>query len=61
MERVLSGSGITRVSKKGMEPSGLVSSVVNWMQGSMEFMCSRNFLMCNVYWMTKKCYPHIFK
>ena len=40
--RDLSGCGITMVSRKGIDPSGLASSVVNWMTGSMLLMCSRN-------------------
>ena len=37
----LSGCGITVVSRKGIDPSALASSVVNWMCGSMLLMCSR--------------------
>ena len=33
--------GITIVSRKGIDPSALASSVVNWMCGSMLLMCSR--------------------
>ena len=54
----LSGSGITRVSKKGMDPSALVSSTVKLMFGSMLLMClwSLSFLDNS---MTTKCHPHI--
>ena len=34
-----SGWGITGVSKNDIKPFGLVSSTVNWIQGSIEFMC----------------------
>ena len=38
----MSGCGKTIVSRKGRDPSGLASSVVNWMCGSMLLICSRN-------------------
>ena len=43
VNRGLSGWGKTTVSRKGRDPSGLASSVVDWMCGSMLLICSRNF------------------
>ena len=40
--RVPSGHWMTIVSRKGMDPSALVSSTVNWMLWSTEVMWSRN-------------------
>ena len=39
MDREPSASGLTIVSKKGMDPSSLLSSTVNLMAGSTLFMC----------------------
>ena len=33
VDKILCGSDITRVSRKGMDPSGLVSSEINWIWG----------------------------
>ena len=44
MDRDPSASGLTIVSKKGMEPSSLLSSTVNLMAGSTLFMCCRKAL-----------------
>ena len=44
--------GVTRVSRKGMEPSCLGSSVVNWMAGSTELMCCRNSSLLDCFNMT---------
>ena len=41
VNREPSGCGITIVSRKGMDPSVLVSSVVKWMYGATLLMCSR--------------------
>ena len=43
VRRELSGCGITIVTRKGIDPSALSSSVVNWMCGSLLLMCSRNY------------------
>ena len=43
--RLSSSFGVIKMSKKGMEPSGLDSSLVNWMWWSMEFRCSKS-LFC---------------
>ena len=39
IDSVPSASGLTLVSKKGMDPSSLLSSTVNFMAGSTLFMC----------------------
>ena len=39
--RLPSSSGVTIMSRKGMDPSSLVSSQVNWILGLMEFRCFR--------------------
>ena len=38
-----SGSGVMMMSKKVTAPTGLVSSTVNLIALSMEFMCCKNF------------------
>ena len=48
MDKVLSGSGVTKVSKNGIEPSGHVSSTVNLMDWSMLLMCLRKLSLCSV-------------
>ena len=50
---VLSGSGVTRGCRKGMDRYGLISSVMNWIWGSMEVICSRNWVLCSIFWLTK--------
>ena len=57
--RDLSGCGITNVSKKQMDPSSLDVSEVNWMCGSSQLRCSRNYTLCDVLW-PQKCHQHIF-
>ena len=53
MDREPSTSGLTIVSKKGMEPSSLLSSTVNLMAGSTLFMCWRKPCLLASLWMTK--------
>ena len=53
IDNVLSVSGLARVSKKGMAPSCLVSSTVNFMAGSTLLMCSRKFCLFSSFWITK--------
>ena len=53
MDREPSTSGLTIVSKKGMEPSSLLSSTVNLMAGSTLFMCCRKPCLLTSLWMTK--------
>ena len=57
--RVPSFCGVMSVSRNDMEPSGLVSSVVNMMAGSTELICCKNsFHVIAVVW--QKCNLHIF-
>ena len=44
---------LTIVSKKGIEPSSLLSSTVNLMAGSTLFMCRRKPCLLASLWMTK--------
>ena len=44
---------VLSVSRNGMEPSSLVSSVVKFMEGSTELMCCKNSFFCDCYSMTK--------
>ena len=44
-----SSFGVNKKSKKGMEPSGLDSSLVNWIWWSMEFSCSKK--TCFLSWL----------
>ena len=53
MLRLPSSLGVIRMSKKGMEPSGLESSLVNWMCLSTELMWSRKHLLCDDSMMVK--------
>ena len=53
MDREPPASGLTIVSKKGMDPSSLLSSTVNLMAGSTLFMCWRKPCMLASLWMTK--------
>ena len=53
MDREPSASGLTIVSKKGMDPSSLLSSTVNLMAGSTLFMCWRKPCLLASLWMTK--------
>ena len=45
--RLPSSFGIISISKKGMDPSSLWSSLVNCMCSAMELMCSKNSLLCD--------------
>ena len=53
MDREPSTSGLTIVSKKGMEPSTFLSSTVNLIAGSTLFMCWRKPCLLASLWMTK--------
>ena len=53
MDREPSASRLTIVSKKGMDPSSLLSSTVNLMAGSTLFMCWRKPCLLASLWMTK--------
>ena len=41
----------TRVSKKGMDPRLMGTSMVNWMWGFKELTCKRNWQECSALWM----------
>ena len=45
--RLPSSLGITNTSRKGMDPSSLCSSQVNWICWSIELMWSRKALLCD--------------
>ena len=53
VDKVPSAWGATRTSKKGKDPSAWVSSAVNWMLSSIEFMWLKNSSLWDV-WMTTK-------
>ena len=53
IDNILSASGFTRVSKKGMIPSCLVSPTVNFIARPTLSMCSRKFCLFSFFWMTK--------
>ena len=55
MDRPPSTSGFTMVSKKGMEPSSLLSSTVNFMAGSTLLMCWSLFCWLPCGW--QRCHP----
>ena len=50
--RVPSDWGVTNMSKKGMEPSGLASSTVNWMEVSTVLICWKYSSLCDCCWTT---------
>ena len=58
--RVPSSCGVTSVSRNGMEPSCLVSSVVKLMEGSTELMCCKNSSFCDCCIMTKVSSTNLF-
>ena len=51
VDRVLSCSGVITISTNGIAPSCLVSSVLNWIWGSMEFICSRHWFLSSIYFL----------
>ena len=53
MDRLPSTSGFTMVSKKGMEPSSLLSSTVNSIAGPTLLMCWGKSCLLTSLWMTK--------
>ena len=57
--RLASVWGMTRVSRKGIEPSTLVFWAVNCIPSSMELLWLRIFLYVLTWWL-QKCHPHIF-
>ena len=44
---VPSACGVMIVSKNGMEPSALDSSIVKWTEGSTELVCLKNPYLCD--------------
>ena len=52
--------GVTKVSKKGIDPSALVVSAVNLMFGSSEFIWWKNSSLCCSSWMTKVSSTYLF-
>ena len=53
MERELSASGVTKVSRKGMAPFPWLPSTVNLVAGAMLLICSMNACLWTCCWMTK--------
>ena len=49
------------MSRKGMEPSSLDSSLVNWMLVSMELICSRNSCLWDDLMMTNVSSTNLFQ
>ena len=60
MVKVSSACGVMMVSRKGMEPSDLDSSTVNWMEGSTELMCLKNPSLCDWCCITKVSSTYLF-
>ena len=52
--------GVMSVSRNGMEPSGLVSSVVKLMEGSTELMCCKKYYFCDCCSMTIASSTYLF-
>ena len=52
MDRFPSVSGFTTLPKKGMTPSSLLFSTVNWMTGSTLLICCRKSFLWIFFWMT---------
>ena len=59
MDRLPSASGLTMVSKKGMDPSSLLSSTVNLMAGSTLLMHCRKPCLLTSLMMTKVSYTNL--
>ena len=53
MDRLPSASGLPMVSQKGMAPSSLLSSIVNWIMGPTLLMCCRKSCLLTSFWITK--------
>ena len=58
--RLLSLCGVTKVSRKGIDPSALVVSAVNLMLGSIEFKCWKNSSLYCSSCMTKVSSTYLF-
>ena len=59
--KVPSACGVTMMSRNGMESSDLVSSLVNWMDGSTELMCSKNSSLHDWCLITKDSSTYLFR
>ena len=57
--KVPSDWGVTNMSKKGIEPSGLASSTVNWMEVSTVLMCWKT-PPCMTVVELQMCHQHTF-
>ena len=61
VDRLPSSFTVTRVSKKGSDPSALVFSAVNWIFSSIPFKCWKNSSLYAVFRMTKVSSTYLFK
>ena len=59
--RLPSSFGITNILRKGMDPSSLCSSLVNWICWSMELMWSKKALLCDDLMMVNVSSTYLFK
>ena len=60
VDRLPSFFGVTKVSRKGMDPSALVVSAVNFIFSSMSLMWLKNSSLCSVSKMTKVLSTNLF-
>ena len=61
VDKLPSSFTVTRVSRKGRDPSALVFSAVNWIFSSILFKCWKNSSLCAVFWMTKVSSTYLFQ
>ena len=61
VDKLPSSFAVTRVSRKGKDPSALVFSAVNWIFFSIPFMCWKNSSLCVVSRMTKVSSTNLFQ
>ena len=50
---MLSGPGVTKVYRKGIDPLMLVTSAMKCICESMKLMYCKNCSLCSVFWMIK--------
>ena len=60
VSKLLSACGVTRVSRKGIEPSALVFSAVNWIPSSMELIYVKNSSLWTDFMTTKASSTNLF-
>ena len=60
VDKVPSAWGVTWVSRKGKDPSPWVSSTVNWILSSIEFMCFKKSSLWDVLMTTKVSSTNLF-